>query len=104
MNAGGHLGSIGIFFFFFFFVFYKEEKRAPATMQTGVKHTCEYRPVDQLIGARSSPHDTRPANQEDRKSNAETDQVLGKLDKRQYVQSIQIQTPKKNARVYRNYD
>ena len=55
-------------------------------MQTGVKHTCEYRPVDQLIGARSSPHDTRLANQEERNSNAETDQVLGKLDKRQYVQ------------------
>ena len=34
-------------------------------MQTGVKHTCEYRPVDQLIGARSSPHDTRLAKQEE---------------------------------------
>ena len=34
-------------------------------MQTGVKHTCEYRLVDQLIGARSSPHDTRLAKQEE---------------------------------------
>ena len=44
-------------------------------MQTGVKHTCEYRLVDQLIGARSSSHDNRLANEED----------------------IGIQTPKKHA-------
>ena len=67
-------------------------------MQTGVKHTCEYRPVDQLIGARSSPHDTRLANQEERNSNAETDQVLGKLDKRQYVQSIRISNAEEKCR------
>ena len=46
----------------FVLFFYKERETSTSYH---VKHTCEYRPVDQLIGARSSPHDTRLANQEE---------------------------------------